>query len=232
MQTFLPLTWLLTNNPKNASELYALLVKYFTLNFLLLDKTRVCKQRSEAREIIRFNELRKQYGFCGKLDKQQREKVSENRNDGKLISPHINHPCTLMWETDVETLKVYFNVCVDVWCSLKNKDGSPTKNTMQRLEIDIESLTIPSFFGHKDFHSTYRGNLINKNSDFYGRHGWTDRPYEGYIWIIGAEVDDRRKTPEQVLEEQRQKEHRRLQRKRKRDNVLKNQAQNKRLRSK
>jgi hypothetical protein len=198
MQTFLPLLW-----PKgySKSKLSKRLKACFRASCGALDNKRLGKQRVEALQLINAIVQRKQLGLHGPVGADGRRKHFTSK--GIRVPGWINHLATLMWEDHLETLRLYMNVAIKAWCGRKNADGNPTKNTMKIVDIDKSKLSLPPFIGDKEFHATHRANLLYKDSDFYGKHGWSETPCVGYIWIYGVTRTDHRRTPEEVSAEEK-----------------------------
>lgn len=190
MQTFLPLPWPKNGNSNNYTSLYQLLEACFKASCNALDNKRLCKQRVEAMQLINLIKLRKQLNVHGRLSREDKEKHFTSK--GVRMPTWINHVATLMWEDHLETLCLYMNVTIDTWCSRKNKNGQPTKNTMVKNNINVQLLSLPPFIGNNEFHATHRANLIRKDINFYGTK-WHDIPCTGYLWIIKKEFNDQRK---------------------------------------
>ena len=90
----------------------------------------------------------------------------------------VNHPVTKMWRGFEEALKLYQNITITEWI----KRGY--KNTMQFETIeDMQRITLPHWFGNKDFHRSHRSNLLRKDFEYYSQH--FDEPSDlEYYWPV------------------------------------------------
>jgi hypothetical protein len=86
-----------------------------------------------------------------------------------------NHPACKMWEDNIDALKLYFNISVDIW----KRRGY--KNTMQLYDLP-ENIVMPSWFGDAKFHASHRSNLLRKDPIHYGQFGWTEPDNLEYVW--------------------------------------------------
>ena len=64
---------------------------------------------------------------------------------------------------------------IDVWIERGRN------NTMKKEEIN-EEIIMPFWFGNEDFHRSHRANLLRKDADYYGAHGWNENPELLYRW--------------------------------------------------
>ena len=88
-----------------------------------------------------------------------------------------NHPVTRMWTGYEEALKLYQNFTIEEWI----KRGY--KNTMKLEEIDMRHITLPPWFGNKDFHRSHRSNLLRKDFEYYSQY--FDEPADlEYYWPL------------------------------------------------
>jgi hypothetical protein len=129
----------------------------FRKSFEVLDTKRLGKQRVEAYQIIS--------AITGRP-----------RKDGKPYKGWVSHPCSIMWKDNVNALKHYFNVCVEVWIE------RGYKNTMEFEKIDGEVI-LPDWIGFEPFHSSHRANLLKKDPEFYVKFGWIEDPTDPYLWL-------------------------------------------------
>jgi hypothetical protein len=123
-----------------------------------LDNKRLCKQRIEAKQIIEIN-LRK------------------IRNPDEYIAWQ-NHPAVLMWRSNDEALKLYYNCCVHEWL----RRGF--KNSMSLYNDSIYLAKRPFWFGDERFHSAHRSALLAKNYDHYKQFNWSEEPKIDYYWPV------------------------------------------------
>lgn len=88
-----------------------------------------------------------------------------------------NHPVTRMWTGYEEALKLYQNFTIEEWI----KRGY--KNTMQLEQLDYKRITLPPWFGNKDFHRSHRSNLLRKDYEYYSQY--FDEPADlEYYWPV------------------------------------------------
>lgn len=95
-----------------------------------------------------------------------------NRTDRKGWK---NHPAVKMWAGYENALKLYLNKAIKLWIS------KGYNNTM-KLEVIDGNICFPSWFGKKEFHASHRGNLLRKDSEHYGKFGWTESSDLDYVW--------------------------------------------------
>jgi len=130
----------------------------FGLSVKCLDYKRLGKQRVEARQIL--NVLSPDYNKKG----------------------WRNHPAVLMWRGYEESLKLYYDLCVDEWID------RGYNNTMVKIDVDTNNLELPPWLWDERFIVSHRSNLLRKDFAFYNKYEWdvdTDLPYfwptkEGY----------------------------------------------------
>lgn len=88
-----------------------------------------------------------------------------------------NHPVTRMWTGYEEALKLYQNFTIKEWID------RGYKNTMQFEELDYRRITLPPWFGNKDFHKSHRSNLLRKDYEYYSQY--FDEPSDlEYYWPV------------------------------------------------
>ena len=88
-----------------------------------------------------------------------------------------NHPVTRMWTGYEEALKLYQNLTIEEWV----KRGY--KNTMQLEQLDYKRITLPPWFGQKEFHRSHRSNLLRKDFEYYSQ--FFDEPADlEYYWPV------------------------------------------------
>jgi len=87
-----------------------------------------------------------------------------------------NHPACVMWEKNIDALKLYFNISVIIWKS------RGYKNTMQPYDLP-EEITLPNWWGNPQLHASHRSNLLRKDKDHYGKFGWSESPNLPYVWV-------------------------------------------------
>lgn len=122
-----------------------------------LDNKRLGKQRVETYQLIA--------GLEGRPTKT-----------GKPYSKgRVNHPISQMFRDNLPALKQYLNDSIDVWVA-RGKN-----NTMQK-EVIEEEIVMPHWFGNEEFHRSHRANLLRKDAEYYGAHGWSDDSTLPYRW--------------------------------------------------
>lgn len=88
-----------------------------------------------------------------------------------------NHPVTRMWSGYEEALKLYQNFTIEEWV----KRGY--NNSMQFEELDYKRITLPPWFGNKEFHRSHRSNLLRKDYEYYSQY--FDEPSDlEYYWPV------------------------------------------------
>lgn len=86
-----------------------------------------------------------------------------------------NHPAVKMWRGHMDTLKVYYNCCIDEWV----RRGY--RNSMEK-HTDINLKPVPAWFGDERFHASHRSNLLRKDPIHYGQFGWSEPADLPYVW--------------------------------------------------
>ncbi len=87
-----------------------------------------------------------------------------------------NHPAVRMWKGYESALALYYNACLEEWI------GRGYNNTMAPEPVDETNAVLPPWLGDERFHAAHRSNLLRKDPEFYGRHGWTEPPDLPYVW--------------------------------------------------
>lgn len=88
-----------------------------------------------------------------------------------------NHPVTRMWSGYEEALKLYQNFTIEEWV----KRGY--NNSMQFEELNYKRITLPPWFGNKEFHRSHRSNLLRKDYEYYSQY--FDEPSDlEYYWPV------------------------------------------------
>lgn len=128
----------------------------FEKSLSYLDDKRLGKQRVEAAQIINI--------LSGNGKKMKNGMIAWS-----------NHPAVKQWDGYLDALKLYFNISVQLWV------GRGKKNTYSLFEIP-ENITMPPWFGCKEFHSSHRSNLLRKKPEFYSKYGWTEDSSMPYFW--------------------------------------------------
>lgn len=127
--------------------------KDFKKSVQSLDYRRLGKQRVEAHQILN---------------------IILNRTESKGWR---NHPAVLMWKCCPNSLKLYFNICLDEW----EKRGY--RNNMPR-EIIRGKVVYPDWLGNRKFHAAHRSNLLRKDYKYYSRFKWKESNKLPYVWPI------------------------------------------------
>lgn len=82
-----------------------------------------------------------------------------------------------MWTGYEEALKLYQNFTIQEWID------RGYKNTMLFEELDYKNITLPKWFGNKEFHRSHRSNLLRKDFEYYSKY--FDEPDNlEYYWPI------------------------------------------------
>lgn len=138
-----------------------------------LDYRRLGKQRIEARDILYLCHRRKG-------DDRRVQFNKSNKQAEYLWKRYRNHPAVLMWENNINSLKLYYNTIVQEWVD---------RGYNNNLELFIirGKIKHPDWLGNSKFHSLHRANLLRKNFDFYSRYNWKEEPAEGYYWPVRKE---------------------------------------------
>lgn len=88
-----------------------------------------------------------------------------------------NHPVTRMWEGYEEALKLYQNFTIQEWIS------RGYNNNMKLEELNYKRITLPPWFGNKEFHRSHRSNLLRKDYEYYSQY--FDEPVDlEYYWPV------------------------------------------------
>ena len=127
-----------------------------------LDYRRLCKQRVEAKQILKALHRRSLLA----------EGV-EVKNTGWL-----NHPATLMWEGHELALCEYMNAMIREWV----RRGY--KNTMPLAALGSLEVLYPEWLGADDFHRAHQSNLLAKAPEFYNRYQWDVPDDLPYVWPV------------------------------------------------
>lgn len=122
---------------------------YFKLSLQCLDYRRLGKQRVEGRQLV--NAL-------------------EGTSKGWR-----NHPAAIMWENNIDALKLYTNTCIEEWVSRGYNNNMP-------LYTVPESPAMPYWLGDEAFHASHRSNLLRKNPVYYSVFNWTEPHNLPYVW--------------------------------------------------
>lgn len=94
-------------------------------------------------------------------------------------TPWYAHAACRMWWGYPEALKAYTNaVILAVW-----RAGTHPNMTAQLYDLSgWVCRKWPSWLGDDRLHRSHRSNLLRKDPEYYGQHGWTERPDLPYHW--------------------------------------------------
>lgn len=82
-----------------------------------------------------------------------------------------------MWEGYEEALKLYQNFTIQEWIN------RGYNNTMKLEELNYKKITLPPWFGNKEFHRSHRSNLLRKDYEYYSQY--FDEPVDiEYYWPV------------------------------------------------
>lgn len=120
-----------------------------------LDDKRLGKQRIEAMQIVNILEGR------------------------QASNAWKNHPAILMWVGYTNSLKYYYNCCIDEWV----RRGF--KNSMLKFDVDHQNED-PWWVGDENFHRAMRSRLIEKNEEYYLKKFPNDKGFNDskYFWPV------------------------------------------------
>jgi len=132
--------------------------KSFSKTAKVLDRQRLGKQRVEAFQILKANDLRRQ----------------------GVKAAWQNHPAALMWYGYDDALKLYFNAISKEWIS------RGYKHNMGFYDVPND-VKFPGWIGNKRFHSSHRSALLFKKQDWYQQFDWSETPEYNYYWPVTKE---------------------------------------------
>ena len=184
MQTFLPFSvfFFYTSDQIKQLSIYNILACSFYYSLVCLDNKRLGKQRVEANQLIGIITIRKQFQLTGLVDKNRLATLKKESPAVKF--GWINHPATLLWEDYLNELKLYYNLCIEVWKSRKNRNGLPMKNNMKHHAIPqpTEYTKVPWFLTNLRFITGHQSALLFKEPKHYEQYKWNVEPKLDYIW--------------------------------------------------
>ena len=122
---------------------------------IILDRSRLCKQRVETLQLIRSN-----------ID---------------ISAGWKNHPAAKMWADNISGLIAYGVAVCDIWISRGYQDTCREK-ILSYGEPDFDDL--PFWWGDERVHSSHRANLLRKDIDYYSQFGWGEDPEMPYFWPL------------------------------------------------
>lgn len=92
-----------------------------------------------------------------------------------------SHPCTKMWENNVNSLVRYGVAVCDEWIRRGYNDTCRDKILVYLSENDTGD---PTWLGNQEFHMSHQSNLIRKNKDYYGEYFPNISGDLKYIWPV------------------------------------------------
>ena len=96
----------------------------------------------------------------------------------------VNHPATKMWKGyEVALAKYGYEMCKE-WKARGYKDSLEEKFMtffVHNADRTTHIFQVPSWLGGP-IHASHRSNLLRKNKEFYGKHGWTEPDNLEYVW--------------------------------------------------
>lgn len=96
--------------------------------------------------------------------------------DVLLSGGWLNHPASKMWAGYHDALAEYRNACLAEWVSRGKKSSRAPK-------AHSPEPVYPPWWGGA-IHASHRSALLRKAFSHYSRFGWTDSPWEPYIWPV------------------------------------------------
>jgi Pyrimidine dimer DNA glycosylase len=89
-----------------------------------------------------------------------------------------SHPCAKMWE-GFETTLITYGLEM---CKAMGSDNNRYFRICSYTLLFEQNVLMPPWLGLEALHSSHRGNLLRKDSAYYGKFGWTDSPLLPYYW--------------------------------------------------
>ena len=77
------------------------------------------------------------------------------------------------------------NLCIDEWIS------RGYNNTMEKANVDIDTIIYPSWLGDKRLHDSHKSNLLFKDREFYSRYNWKVSLLLPYYWCGYGSTDSK-----------------------------------------
>lgn len=137
----------------------------------VLDNKRLLKQRVEAYQIINIIYKRMKKEKCG----------------------FYNHPAVLMWENNVESLKLYCNEMILESIRRKFMSQRPWENNKMKLYNIENNPEHPWWLGYQHIHYSHQASLLRKFPEHYIKY-FSDLPdqyrYKGNVWITHRKEND------------------------------------------
>jgi hypothetical protein len=129
----------------------------FFQSLSILDNKRLGKQRVETLQILNIL-----------LDRPTKT--------GKKYKGWVNHPAVILWENNIEALKLYLNISIDIWIS------KGFSNNIKK-EAVIDDPQYPGWWGTQILHDSHKENLLRKDRDHYTQFFPSYKPSNKYIWV-------------------------------------------------
>lgn len=120
---------------------------------LILDRSRLGKQRVEALQLIRCNT--------------------------DVTLGWKNHPAAKMWADNMGGLIAYGITICDVWIARGYKDTCKEK-ILSYGDPDFNDM--PFWWGDERVHSSHRSNLLRKDPEYYSQFCWEENSEMPYFW--------------------------------------------------
>ena len=139
----------------------------------VLDNKRLLKQRVEAYQIINIIYKRKRKEKCG----------------------FMNHPAVIMWEENIDALKLYYNEMILE--TIKRNFN----NNMKLYKIK-DNIKFPWWLGYNHIHFSHQASLLRKYPEHYIKYFYNmpnEYRYEGYVWITHIDSDGIKKIKKDKL---------------------------------
>ena len=160
---------------------------HFTMTALVLDRSRLGKQRVEALQILKA--LKQGEFYCWNC-KQPVTHFNEHKTGYHCYqceaplkrTPWYNHPAVLMWKGYESGLMLYLKEMCIQWVNMGYED------TCWEKALAIwgykEPALLPDWFGNPEFHLSHQSNLLRKDPEHYGKFFFgvpSDLPY---VWPV------------------------------------------------
>ncbi len=91
-----------------------------------------------------------------------------------------NHPAVKMWRGYEGCLAYYGMTICNEWRWRGFRDRMMSRIAQWAVPI----IVIPPWLGDEKFHESHRSNLLRKNSEHYGKFGWTETATLPYVWPV------------------------------------------------
>jgi hypothetical protein len=127
----------------------------FVASAVVLDDSRLGKQRVEAYQVIRT------------LD--------------EVTKGWRHHPVVKMWRGYEAALVEYGLVMCLEWTSRGRADTVHDKLLVHSRPGEP---VLPPWFGDEALHASHRSNLLRKDPAFYGKYGWSEPADLPYVWPV------------------------------------------------